>query len=143
MIPHLLSWAYNQIGKLIDKDVGEIIMTSKHVKNGTNLAEALSLPVAEGRFHIDGTFYQKPGAFPCAFFDQRGYIIVDSFQLLESIANVSGEKVNFQKQLSRTRGYVVGENWRDWPEMANRRGEKKAKMAKAVTGLIGVLEPVS
>lgn len=103
----------------------------KYVKNGTDLAEALGLPVSEGRAHYEGTFYKRPHHYPCAFFDRRGYIIVDSEAELIKIAKVSGERVNIQPELSRKPGYQVGENWQDWPQIESAHREKKAKKSKA------------
>lgn len=107
--------------------------TAKLVKNGSDLAEVLQLPVAEGRFHVDGHFFQRPGAYPCAFFDRRGYLIVDSEAALAKIARLSKQKVNFQRPVSTQKGYRFQENWPDWPMLANARTAEKAKLAEAST----------
>lgn len=104
--------------------------SSKLITSGSRLAEALSLPVAEGHFHRDGTFYARPNSYPCAFFDQRGYIIVDSEAVLTKLADVS-DKVNFGRPISKQAKYIIGDNWQDWPRLAQERQDQKSNVAQA------------
>jgi len=113
-------------------------MSKKHIANGTNLAEALSLPVKEGRFHIDGTFYKRPNAYPCAFFDLRGHIEVTSEYFLETISSISADRVNFKRPISKIAGYQVGKNWQNWPELEKAQRTKKAIKAKGAKALAGL-----
>ena len=115
-------------------------MTQKYISDGTCLAEALRLPVAEGRFHIDGTFYKRPDKYPCAFFDRRGYTIVESETALEEIATVSGARANIQPELSKRPGYQLGQNWKEWPVIARARQSERAKVSKARRLLSGLTE---
>jgi len=41
------------------------------------------------------------------------------------------EKANFRRPLYRQQGYKLGENWSDWPELANARVIEKARLSKA------------
>ena len=84
------------------------------IKNGTHLAKALELPVKEGRYRDDGYFYQRPTAYPCAFFDKYGFAIVESEVKLREIASV-GRRVNFRRPIARQNGYAVVKNWEEWP----------------------------
>jgi len=104
----------------------------KYVKNGSDLAEALSLPVAEGRFHVDGIFYKQPSTYPCAFFDKRGKLIIESEAALEKISQISKGRVNFRRPISKQLGCQFVENSPDWPELAAAHAVKKARKPKAV-----------
>lgn len=94
----------------------------------------------EGCFHIDGTFYKRPDRYPCAFFDRRGYTIVESEAVLEEIAAVSGAGVNVQPELSKKPGYQLGQNWKEWPVLAKAQQSERAKLSKARRLLSGLTE---
>ncbi len=107
------------------------------IKNGTHLAKALGLPVEEGRYRDDGYFYERPKAYPCAFFDRCGYIVVESEEKLRDIATV-GQKVNFRRPVSRQKGYVVSDNWEEWARI-ERDYRAKVSVASKAKRLLGAL----
>lgn len=103
--------------------------TLKFINNGNDLAEALGLPVNEGRFHHEG-HYERPSKYPCAFFDKHGFMVVDSYTTLTGLAHVS-KKVNFARPVSRMKGYKYREDWRDRPRIVDSLRTRR-KLAKLI-----------
>ncbi len=64
--------------------------------------------VAKAYYHKDSTFYERPRAYPAAFFDTGGYLLFTTeSQLIDSpYSKVSARKVNFSPGIFSAPNYV-------------------------------------
>ena len=69
-------------------------MTAR-ANTGSNLIREWRINALQGRFHIDGHFYERLERFPAVLCDQHGYVLFETREEYENSPYLKiGEKVN-------------------------------------------------
>lgn len=76
------------------------------LSKGNSLAKALSLNVSQSLYSDWGNFYAEIKNFPCALFDNAGYLIVESEQDILKYDIKVGKRTNIPHTISSLDDYV-------------------------------------